>query len=83
MVLDTAAEDIQPGDKVLLTYQEENIATVHVDSKWVPNKPVEALKCYRTTSLEHPAVQMISMERGRFYIGEPSWLWALLEVLLS
>ena len=70
MVLDTTSEDIQPGDKVLLTYQGADIATIQVDSKWTPNKPVEALKCYRTSSLEHPAVQMISMERGRHYIGE-------------
>ena len=38
-------------------------------SRWVPNKPVEALHCYGTTSLDHPAVQMIAMERGKFYLG--------------
>lgn len=69
VVLDTASDDIQPGDNVLLTYQGDNIATIAVDSKWLPDKPLEALKCYRTSSLEHPAVQMISMERGRYYIG--------------
>jgi len=37
--------------------------------RWAPNKPVEALHCYGTTSLEHPAVQMIAMERGKFYMG--------------
>ncbi|KAK9793216.1 hypothetical protein WJX73_001323 [Symbiochloris irregularis] len=69
VVLDTASEDIEPGDKVLLTYQGKDLATIQVDSKWTPNKPLEALKCYRTSSLEHPAVQMISMERGKYYIG--------------
>lgn len=54
---------------MLLTYQGQNIATLTVDSKWMPNKPVEALKCYGTSSIEHPAVQMISMERGKYYIG--------------
>ena len=27
-------------------------------SRWVPNKPVECLKVYGTSSLEHPAVQV-------------------------
>lgn len=40
-----------------------------VDSKWVPDKPLECLKCYGTSKLEHPAVQMVSMERGKYYIG--------------
>lgn len=70
VVLDTQSEDINVGDKVLLTYQGQNIATVKIDSKWLPNKPVEALKCYGTSSIEHPAVQMISMERGKYYIGK-------------
>lgn len=69
VVFDTHSEKIKPGDKVLLTYQGQNIATLTVDSKWMPNKPVEALKCYGTSSIEHPAVQMISMERGKYYIG--------------
>ena len=72
VVFDTHSEKIKPGDKVLLTYQGQNIATLTVDSKWMPNKPVEALKCYGTSSIEHPAVQMISMERGKYYIGMPA-----------
>ena len=70
LVLDTRDDSIQPGDKVLLTYQGQNLAVLTVDSKWAPNKPVEALKCYGTTSIEHPAVQMITMERGKYYLGE-------------
>ena len=69
VVFDTHSDKIKSGDKVLLTYQGQNIATLTVDSKWMPNKPVEALKCYGTSSIEHPAVQMISMERGKYYIG--------------
>ena len=30
---------------------------------------LEAKHCYGTTSIEHPAVQMISWERGRIYLG--------------
>ena len=105
VVLDTDSEDINVGDRVLLTYQGAELAIVEINSKcarqlslspqlvtvlarltamdlpvpsikncampgrWVPNKPVEALHCYGTTSLEHPAVQMIAMERGKFYLG--------------
>ena len=70
VVFDTRDDSIQPGDKVLLTYQGQNLAVLTVDSKWAPNKPVEALKCYGTTSIEHPAVQMITTERGKYYLGE-------------
>ena len=69
VVFDTHSDKVKVGDKVLLTYQGQNIATLTIDSKWAPNKPVEALKCYGTSSIEHPAVQMISMERGKYYIG--------------
>jgi len=69
IVLDTDSEDIYPGDKVLLTYQGVPLAAVTIDSKWVPNKALEALKAYGTSSLEHPAVQMVAMERGKYYMG--------------
>ena len=29
-----------------------------MESKWKPNKPLEAKQCYGTTSIEHPAVQV-------------------------
>jgi len=58
-------------DRVLLTYQGQPIAAVDVDSKWTPNKALECLKCSGTSSLEHPAVQMVAMERGKYYMGEP------------
>eukprot|EP00798_Chlamydomonas_sp_ICE-L_P017125 gene17125-23429_t len=69
VVLDTNSEDLTVGDKVLVTYQGEDIAVVSIESKWVPNKPLECLKVYGTSSLEHPACQMVAMERGRFYMG--------------
>jgi hypothetical protein len=34
---------------------------------------LEAKLCYGTSSLEHPGVQMISMERGRYYLGGRVW----------
>jgi ATP sulfurylase len=59
----------QVGQKVLLQYQGKNLAVMEVESKFVPNKPKEAKNCYGTSSLEHPGVQMISMERGKYYLG--------------
>lgn len=52
--------------------QGQDLAVMTVSSRWVPNKPKEAKHCYGTTSIEHPAVQMISMERGKYYLGESS-----------
>ena len=40
-----------------------------LESKWTPNKPLEAKHCYGTTSIEHPAVSMITTERGKYYLG--------------
>lgn len=69
MVLDTDSEDIKVGDRVLLKYQGQDIAVCDISSKWLPNKVVEAKKCYGTTSIEHPAVHMITTERGKYYMG--------------
>ena len=69
IVLDTDCEDTKVGDKVLLRYQGKDVAVVTVESKWKPDKPLEAKMCYGTSSIEHPGVSMISMERRKYYIG--------------
>lgn len=69
VVMDTNDEALQPGMKVELTYQGQSLAVLDIDSKWTPNKAVEALNCYGTSSLEHPGVLMIATERGKYYIG--------------
>lgn len=69
VVLDTSREDVAVGDKVLLTYEGLEMAVFTVESKWAPDKPLECLKCYGTSQLEHPAVQMVAMERGQYYMG--------------
>jgi len=69
IVLDTDCEDTKAGDKILLTYQGKDVAVITVESKWKPNKPKEAKLCYGTSSIEHPGVSMISMERRKYYIG--------------
>ena len=69
IVMDTDRDDVVVGDKLLLTYKGQELALLEVEDKWEPNKVVEAQGCYSTTSLEHPAVRMIAMERKCFYLG--------------
>lgn len=69
--MDTDSESLQPGHKVLFTYNGQNIGIMDITDKWVPNKALEAKKCYGTSSLEHPGVQMIAQERGKYYISGP------------
>ena len=69
IVMDTDRDDVVVGDKVLLTYKGQDLAVFTVENKWEPDKVVEAKGCYGTTSIEHPAVRMITMERKRYYLG--------------
>lgn len=69
IVMDTDRNDVVLGDKLLLTYKGQELALLEVEDKWEPNKVSEAQGCYGTTSLEHPAVRMIAMERKCFYLG--------------
>ena len=69
IVMDTDRDDVVVGDKLLLTYKGQELALLEVEDKWEPNKVVEAQGCYGTTSLEHPAVRMIAMERKCFYLA--------------
>ncbi|QNI63268.1 sulfate adenylyltransferase [Synechococcus sp. A15-44] len=69
IVMDTDRVDVVVGDKLLLTYKGQELAVLEVEDKWEPNKVAEAKGCYGTTSIEHPAVRMITMERKRFYLG--------------
>jgi sulfate adenylyltransferase len=69
IVMDTDDETIGVGDRLLLTYRGQDLAVMTVESRWEPDKVREAMGCYGTTSLEHPAVRMIASERGRYYLG--------------
>jgi sulfate adenylyltransferase len=69
IVFDSDDDTIVVGDRLLLTYRGQELAVLSVESIWEPDKAKEAQGCYGTTSIEHPAVRMISGERGRFYIG--------------
>jgi sulfate adenylyltransferase len=69
IVMDTDRDDVVVGDKLLLSYKGQDLAVLEVEDKWEPNKVAEAKGCYGTTSIEHPAVRMITMERKCFYLG--------------
>lgn len=69
VVFDTSDERVKVGANILLKYNHVPIATFEVTSKYIPNKALEAKQCYGTTSIEHPAVNMITTERGKYYCG--------------
>jgi len=69
IVFDTNDERVKPGAKILLKYQNVPIAVFDVSSRYLAKKQLESKKCYGTTSIEHPAVYMITAERGIYYCG--------------
>lgn len=69
VVLDTNCTECGAGDRALLRYQGQDIAVLDIEDKYKPNKPKEVKQCYGTSELEHPGVQMVAMERGKFYLG--------------
>lgn len=69
IVFDTSDDSIAAGDKLLLTYNGQKIGALTVTEKYTPNKAVECMKCYGTASIDHPAVQMVAMERGKYYLA--------------
>merc|ERR1712086_749115 len=42
-----------------------------VESKYLANKPLECKNCYGTSSIEHPGVVMVAMEKGDYYVSGP------------
>jgi len=69
VVLDTDRTDLVAGKTVALKFQGEVLATLEIESAWRPDKAYECDKSYGFTTLEHPGVRMISMERKSIYIG--------------
>jgi len=74
IVLHTNDENVAVGQNVLLKYKDDlgnesrPLAVLKIESKWQPNKILEALKVLGTTRLDHPGVQEL-VERGKYYIG--------------
>jgi len=71
VVLDipSSRDDIVPGKKIALHFDGIPIAVLDVESRFIPNKPKETKLCYGVSSLEHPGVRMVAMERGHTYVG--------------
>jgi sulfate adenylyltransferase len=69
VVFDTHDDNLQPGTTVLLKQGDLPIATVELTDKYLPNKPLECLKCYGTSAIEHPGALMVATERGKYYMG--------------
>jgi len=69
VVFDTNDENLQPGDTILLKDGDRDIAIVEFTDKFTPNKPLECLKCYGTSQIEHPGALMVATERGKYYMG--------------
>mmetsp|Transcript_32132 Transcript_32132/g.83697 ORF Transcript_32132/g.83697 Transcript_32132/m.83697 type:complete len:440 (+) Transcript_32132:57-1376(+) len=69
VVLDTHDPTIKEGSKVLLEYKGQKLGLLEVESRWAPDKALETKLGYGTSSLEHPGVKMVAMERGHHYIG--------------
>jgi len=62
-------KNLQPGDVALLKDGDRPIATIKFTDKYTPNKPLECLKCYGTSEIEHPGSLMVATERGKYYMG--------------
>jgi sulfate adenylyltransferase len=69
VVFDTDSEDLQPGMTVLLKDGDLPIATIEFNDKYTPDKPLECLKCYGTSAIEHLGALMVATERGKYYMG--------------
>jgi len=69
VIFDTDDDDMQPGDIALLKDGDRDIATVEFTDKFLPDKPLECLKCYGTSEIEHPGALMVATERGKYYMG--------------
>ena len=74
IVLDLAQEEmarlrLKPGDTVLLTYQEQPLATLDVTEIYSYDKEFLALQVYGTTEEAHPGVQRTYGYEDRFVAG--------------
>lgn len=69
VVFDTDSEDLQPGMTALIKDGDRDIAIIEFTDKFSPDKPLECLKCYGTSEIEHPGSLMVATERGKYYMG--------------
>lgn len=69
VIFDTDDESLEPGTTALLKDGDRPIAVVEFTDKYSPDKPLECLKCYGTSEIEHPGSLMVATERGKYYMG--------------
>eukprot|EP01134_Creolimax_fragrantissima_P004556 CFRG4556T1 len=78
VTLDTDDESVKVGDWVEL---KDSLfgghGCIQVESKWVPDRSVEAQKVYGTANLEHPSVFHILKEKKKFNIGGKVYAYKL------
>jgi sulfate adenylyltransferase len=78
VTLDTDDVDVKVGDYVLLIDETSGArGVIHVASKWVPDRRIEARLVYGTNNEEHPSVYHIMQEKKRFNIGGPLTVFRL------
>jgi len=68
VVLDVNDDSLQ-GKKVLLKYKGKPVAVMEAEELWKPDKVKEAKSSYGTTSVEHPSVQELFSDLGKYYVG--------------
>lgn len=68
VILDVADTSLS-GKKVLLMYKGMKLAVLEASEAWKPNKVKEAKSSYGTTAIEHPSVQELVADLGKYYIG--------------
>jgi len=69
VVMDTARDDVKPGRKIALMWDDKPVAVLDVESKWAPDKAKETKMCYGISSIEHPGTLMVATERANEYVG--------------
>jgi sulfate adenylyltransferase len=76
-VAEGTAKQISPEDFVLLqSKRDQLLAVMKVQSKYKPDKAIEALQVFKTTDKAHPGVKRL-MERPEIYLGGPLYLLAV------
>jgi sulfate adenylyltransferase len=72
VVLDVNPDDkVKVGAYIALKYNGKDVAVLQVTSVWTPDKTKEANAVFGTTSLEHPGVADLALNRGSIYVGGP------------
>jgi len=67
--MDDVSGLVQGHSSLLLKWKGEAVAVLEVESVYAPNKAKEALNVYGTTSVEHPTVNSLIGETGKYYVG--------------